>query len=118
MLVAPPSFLSNTQIRCCPRMPGPADRLGAGLPDAAADARRPRRGASPATRPAPSRSPRSAPSWAWTGPSRSSSSSGSGNLLQGDFGESYYYKTEVTTLIGQRLEPTLSLALITIVWPC
>jgi peptide/nickel transport system permease protein len=26
----------------------------------------------------------------------------------------YYYKTEVTTLIGQRLEPTVSLALITI----
>ncbi len=35
-------------------------------------------------------------------------------MLTGDLGESYYYKTEVTTLIGQRLEPTLSLALITI----
>ena len=38
-----------------------------------------------------------------------------GHLLSGDLGQSYYYKTEVTTLIGQRLEPTLSLALITIV---
>mgnify|MGYP000946339635 FL=1 len=37
-----------------------------------------------------------------------------GHLLTGDLGQSYYYKTEVTTLIGQRLEPTLSLALITI----
>ena len=38
-----------------------------------------------------------------------------GHLLQGDLGESFYYKTQVTTLIGQRLEPTLSLAAITIV---
>lgn len=38
-----------------------------------------------------------------------------GHLLQGDLGQSFYYKTEVTSLIGQRLEPTLSLALITIV---
>ncbi|MFT3817487.1 MAG: ABC transporter permease [Rubrivivax sp.] len=38
-----------------------------------------------------------------------------GHLLTGDLGQSYYYKTPVTALIGQRLEPTLSLALITIV---
>jgi len=38
-----------------------------------------------------------------------------GNLLSGDLGESFYYKTKVATLIGQRLEPTLSLAAITIV---
>ncbi|MEY2953010.1 MAG: hypothetical protein RLZZ401_1097 [Pseudomonadota bacterium] len=38
-----------------------------------------------------------------------------GHLLSGDLGQSYYYKTEVTTLIGQRLEPTVSLALVTIV---
>ncbi len=37
-----------------------------------------------------------------------------GRVLQGDLGQSYYYKTDVTTLIGQRLEPTLSLALTTI----
>ena len=37
-----------------------------------------------------------------------------GHMLTGDLGESFYYKTKVTTLIGQRLEPTLSLALITI----
>ncbi|MDP3085174.1 MAG: ABC transporter permease [Rubrivivax sp.] len=37
-----------------------------------------------------------------------------GQVLSGDLGQSFYYKTEVTTLIGQRLEPTLSLALITI----
>jgi len=38
-----------------------------------------------------------------------------GRVLSGDLGESFYYKTEVATLIGQRLEPTLSLALVTIV---
>ncbi len=38
-----------------------------------------------------------------------------GHLLQGDLGQSFYYKTDVTSLIGQRLEPTMSLALITIV---
>jgi peptide/nickel transport system permease protein len=37
-----------------------------------------------------------------------------GNLLTGDLGESFYYKKAVTELIGQRIEPTLSLALITI----
>src|SRR4030095_599066 len=37
-----------------------------------------------------------------------------GHLLTGDLGESFYYKTRVTTLIGQRLEPTLSLAAVTI----
>jgi peptide/nickel transport system permease protein len=37
-----------------------------------------------------------------------------GHLLVGDLGQSFYYKTAVTTLIGQRLEPTLSLALVTI----
>jgi len=38
-----------------------------------------------------------------------------GHLFTGDLGESYYYKTKVTTLIAQRLEPTVSLALVTIV---
>jgi peptide/nickel transport system permease protein len=38
-----------------------------------------------------------------------------GHLLTGDLGQSYYYKTNVTTLIAQRLEPTMSLAAITIV---
>ena len=38
-----------------------------------------------------------------------------GHLLQGDLGQSFYYKTDVVALIGQRIEPTLSLALITIV---
>jgi peptide/nickel transport system permease protein len=38
-----------------------------------------------------------------------------GQVLQGDLGESFYYKTDVVSLIGQRLEPTMSLALITIV---
>jgi len=37
-----------------------------------------------------------------------------GNLLSGDLGESFYYKTKVAALIGQRLEPTLSLAAMTI----
>jgi len=38
------------------------------------------------------------------------------NLLQGDFGSSYFYKMEVTQLIGQRIEPTLALATLTIVF--
>jgi peptide/nickel transport system permease protein len=38
----------------------------------------------------------------------------SGNLLKGDFGQSYFYKMQVTQLIGQRLEPTLALATLTI----
>ena len=37
-----------------------------------------------------------------------------GNLLTGDLGESFYYKTKVATLIGQRLEPTVALATLTI----
>lgn len=35
-------------------------------------------------------------------------------VLQGDFGESFFYKKQVAELIGERLEPTLSLSLITI----
>jgi peptide/nickel transport system permease protein len=35
--------------------------------------------------------------------------------LQGDFGESFFFKKQVAELILERLEPTLSLALITIV---
>jgi peptide/nickel transport system permease protein len=38
-----------------------------------------------------------------------------GQLLRGDLGESYYYKVRVTELIAQRLEPTMSLAALTIV---
>ena len=38
-----------------------------------------------------------------------------GQMLQGDLGESYYYKVRVTELIAQRLEPTFSLAALTIV---
>jgi peptide/nickel transport system permease protein len=37
-----------------------------------------------------------------------------GHLLSGDLGESFYYKAPVVALIGQRLEPTLSLAALTI----
>ncbi|MCL4744737.1 MAG: ABC transporter permease [Burkholderiaceae bacterium] len=37
-----------------------------------------------------------------------------GNLVTGDLGQSFYYKSKVTTLIGQRIEPTLSLAALTI----
>lgn len=38
-----------------------------------------------------------------------------GNVLSGDFGESFYYKRTVSDLILARLEPTLSLSLLTIV---
>ncbi len=38
----------------------------------------------------------------------------SGNLLQGDLGESFFFKKNVTDLIIQRVEPTLALAAATI----
>lgn len=38
-----------------------------------------------------------------------------GHLARGDFGESFYFKMPIATLIGQRLEPTFSLAVLTIV---
>ncbi len=37
-----------------------------------------------------------------------------GNVLQGDLGESFYFKIQVAELIAQRLEPTLALATLTI----
>ena len=37
-----------------------------------------------------------------------------GNLLQGDLGQSFFYKKQVSELILQRLEPTLSLSFVTI----
>ncbi|NDW03431.1 ABC transporter permease [Jiella pacifica] len=39
----------------------------------------------------------------------------SGQLLSGDFGRSLISRTPVLTLIGQRLEPTLSLAIVTMI---
>jgi peptide/nickel transport system permease protein len=39
-----------------------------------------------------------------------------GSLLQGELGQSYFYKMQVTTLIGQRLEPTFALATLTILF--
>ena len=41
-----------------------------------------------------------------------------GNLLKGDFGESFYYKRPVISMIADGIEPTLSLALFTIVLAC
>ena len=38
-----------------------------------------------------------------------------GNALRGDLGESFFFKKQVSELIGQRIEPTLALALCTIV---
>jgi len=37
-----------------------------------------------------------------------------GKVLSGDLGESFYFRIKVTTLIGQRLEPTFALAALTI----
>ena len=37
-----------------------------------------------------------------------------GHVLQGELGQSYFYKMQVTQLIGQRLEPTFALATLTI----
>ena len=38
------------------------------------------------------------------------------SILSGDLGESFYFKMKVTALIGQRLEATLSLATLTIIF--
>ncbi|MBS0243161.1 MAG: ABC transporter permease [Proteobacteria bacterium] len=38
-----------------------------------------------------------------------------GNMAKGDFGESFFYKKKVATLVLERLEPTLSLSLLAIV---
>jgi len=38
-----------------------------------------------------------------------------GNVLRGDLGQSFFFRMPVTELIGQRIEPTLALALCTIV---
>lgn len=40
------------------------------------------------------------------------------NLLKGDFGESFYYKRPVMSMVADGVEPTLSLALFTIVIAC
>jgi peptide/nickel transport system permease protein len=37
-----------------------------------------------------------------------------GGVLRGDFGESFFYKKQVAELIAERLEPTLSLSIVTI----
>jgi peptide/nickel transport system permease protein len=37
-----------------------------------------------------------------------------GNILQGDLGESFFFKKQVTELISARIEPTLSLSIVTI----
>jgi peptide/nickel transport system permease protein len=39
-----------------------------------------------------------------------------GNLARGELGQSYFYKMQVTQLIGQRLEPTMALAMLTILF--
>ncbi|MCP5264755.1 MAG: ABC transporter permease [Burkholderiaceae bacterium] len=41
-----------------------------------------------------------------------------GNILTGDFGESFYYKMPVADLIAERVEPTLALAVFTIIIAC
>jgi peptide/nickel transport system permease protein len=38
-----------------------------------------------------------------------------GNAIQGDFGESFFYKKTVASLIADRLEPTLALSVLTII---
>jgi peptide/nickel transport system permease protein len=38
-----------------------------------------------------------------------------GNLLRGDLGESFFFKAEVSELIGQRIGPTLALATVTMI---
>ena len=39
-----------------------------------------------------------------------------GNILQGNFGESFFFKKTVAELIAQRVEPTLALAICTLIF--
>ena len=39
-----------------------------------------------------------------------------GNILQGNFGESFFFKKTVAELIAQRIEPTLALATCTLIF--
>src|SRR4029079_9174860 len=39
-----------------------------------------------------------------------------GNILQGNFGESFFFKKTVAELIAQRIEPTLALAICTLIF--
>ena len=39
-----------------------------------------------------------------------------GNLLRGDLGESFFFKKTVASLVADRLEPTLALATLTMLW--
>ena len=39
-----------------------------------------------------------------------------GNLARGDLGESFFFKKTVASLVADRLEPTLALATLTLVW--
>ena len=39
-----------------------------------------------------------------------------GNIAQGDFGESFFFKKTVASLVADRIEPTLMLSLTTIAW--
>src|SRR5512143_12637 len=38
------------------------------------------------------------------------------NLARGDFGESFFFKKSVASLVADRLEPTLALATLTMLW--
>jgi ABC-type dipeptide/oligopeptide/nickel transport system permease component len=64
--------------------------------------------------PAPSRSPRSAPAWAGPVHARAVLHLGGPSAAPATWARATTTRPKVTTLIGQRLEPTLSLALITI----
>ena len=98
--------------------PRDADRRGARLPDAAADAIRSGRhhrrrqcqhragGRDPASGSGLDQ-PILTQFFIWIG-----------KTLQGDFGESFFFKKQVAELILDRLEPTLALALFTIASPC
>ena len=41
-----------------------------------------------------------------------------GNMLTGDFGESFYYKRSVASMIADRVGPTMALATFTIIIAC
>ena len=76
-------------------------------------ATRPR--SSPAIRRRPPTSSASARASASNGPSSCSSANGLWRILHGDLGTSIFTNLPVTNLIAQRIEPTLSLMLVTLV---
>ena len=90
--------------------PGGRHRRRAGVPDAAADARRSGGGDRGQFGLRRRTSPKFAPQLGLDRPIAAQFFIWAGKMATGDFGESFFYKKTVASLILDRLEPTLALA--------